>query len=48
MGIIADTLRLQLEELKRRDLETNRMINELIKDTRGLIKELEAIDLETE
>lgn len=45
---IADIFAAQLEELKRKDIESQRRIQELIKTTRGLIKELEAIDLDSE
>jgi hypothetical protein len=45
---IADTFAAQLEELKRKDTESQRRIQELIETTRGLIKELEAIDLDSE
>ena len=45
---IADMFAAQLEELKRRDIESQRRIQELIEHTRGLIEELEAIDLDSE
>ena len=45
---IADMFAAKLEELKQRDIESQRRIQELIETTRGLIKELEAIDLDSE
>lgn len=45
---IADMFAAQLEELKQRDIESQRRIQELIESTRDLIKELEAIDLDSE
>lgn len=46
MGIIADTLKLQLEELKRRDEQSQRETLKLIEDLRSLSKQLEAINFE--
>lgn len=48
MESIADLFAADLKELQRIDEESNRRTQELIKRTRNLIKELEAIDLETE
>jgi TPP-dependent pyruvate/acetoin dehydrogenase alpha subunit len=45
---IADMFGARLEELKRIDEESNKRIQETIKQAQALIKELEAIDLETE
>lgn len=48
MGRIADLFAARLQELRRIDEESNRATLELLNRTRELIKELEAIDLETE
>jgi hypothetical protein len=45
---IADMFAAQLEELKRRDIESQRRTQELIERSRRLIEELEAIDLDSE
>ena len=45
---IADMFGARLEELKRIDEESNKRVQETIKQAQTLIKELEAIDLETE
>ena len=46
--LISDMFAAQLEELQRQDAESQRRTQELIERTRGLIKELEAIDLDSE
>jgi hypothetical protein len=48
MQSIADMFAARLEELRRIDEESNRRTQELLYRTRALIKEIEAIDLETE
>ena len=45
---IADMFAAQLEELKRRDAESQRRTQELINRSRRLIEELEALDLDSE
>jgi len=45
---IAEMFAAQLEELKRQDVESQRRTQELIKRSRRLIEELEAIDLDSE
>jgi hypothetical protein len=45
---IADMFADQLEELKQRDIESQRRTQELIERSRRLIEELEAIDLDSE
>ena len=45
---IADMFAAQLEELKQRDIESQRRTQELIERSRRLIEELEAIDLDSE
>jgi hypothetical protein len=44
----ADMLAAELEELKQRDIESQRRTQELIKRSRRLIEELEALDLDYE
>jgi hypothetical protein len=44
---IADMFAAQLEELKRRDIESQRRTQELIERSRRLTEELEAIDLDS-
>lgn len=46
MGIIADTFAAQLADLKRRDEESRRETEALMARIDGLIKELEALDLD--
>jgi hypothetical protein len=45
---IAEMFAAQLEELKQRDIESQRRTQELIKRSRRLIEELEALDLDSE
>jgi len=45
---IADIFAAQLEELKQRDIESQRRTQALIERSRRLIEELEAIDLDSE
>lgn len=45
---IADIFATQLEELKQRDIESQRRTQELINRSRRLIEELEALDLDSE
>jgi hypothetical protein len=45
---IADMFAAQLEELKQRDIESQRRTQELIERSRRLIEELKAIDLDSE
>jgi hypothetical protein len=48
MQSVADLFAARLEELRRIDEESNRRTQDLLKRTRALIEEIEAIDLETE
>ncbi len=48
MQSIADMFATRLEELRRIDEQSNRKTQELLNRTRALIKEIEAIGLETE
>jgi len=45
---IADIFAAKLEELKQRDVESQRRTQALIERSRRLIEELEAIDLDSE
>ncbi len=45
---IADMFAAQLQELKRRDIESQRRTQALIERSRRLIEELEAMDLDSE
>ena len=45
---VADMFAAKLEELKQRDIESQRRTRELIERSRRLIEELEAIDLDSE
>jgi len=45
---IADMFATQLEELKQRDIESQRRTQELINRSRRLIEELEAMDWDSE
>lgn len=46
--LISDMFALKLEELKRKNEESERRIQELIKRTHGLIEKLEAMDWDSE
>jgi hypothetical protein len=48
MGIIADTFRIRIEEMRRKDEESLAELNRILIKLQGIAKDMEQIDLESE